>query len=79
MKLQLLSDLHLEAHPHFQPTPAPAAEVLVLAGDIGSYQEGGLLQDEYFGLERFSPLPHRRLPSSQSALAMTTDIRIPPV
>lgn len=57
MKLQLLSDLHLEAHPHFQPTPAPAAEVLVLAGDIGSYQEGGLLQDEYFGLERFSPLP----------------------
>ncbi|MBD7959599.1 MULTISPECIES: metallophosphoesterase [Comamonas] len=57
MKLQLLSDLHLEAHPHFQPTAAPDAEVLVLAGDIGSYQEGGLLQDEYFGLERFSPLP----------------------
>lgn len=57
MKLQLLSDLHLEAHPHFQPTAAPDAEVLVLAGDIGSYQEGGLLQDKYFGLERFSPLP----------------------
>ena len=57
MKLQLLSDLHLEAHPHFQPTAAPDAEVLVLAGDIGSYQEGGLLQDEYFGLARFSPLP----------------------
>jgi len=57
MNLQLLSDLHLEAHPHFQPTPAPGADVLVLAGDIGSYQEGGLLQEEYFGLERFSPLP----------------------
>jgi hypothetical protein len=31
--------------------------VLVLAGDIGSYQEGGLLADTSFGLERFSPLP----------------------
>lgn len=57
MKLQLLSDLHLEAHPHFQPLPAPQAQVLVLAGDIGSYQTGSLLTGEYFGLERFSPLP----------------------
>ena len=57
MRLQLLSDLHLEAHPHFQPEPAPGADVLVLAGDIGSYQSGSLLQGEYFGLERFSPLP----------------------
>jgi len=31
--------------------------VLVLAGDIGSYQSGSLLQGEHFGLERFSPLP----------------------
>ncbi|WP_284213494.1 metallophosphoesterase [Comamonas jiangduensis] len=57
MKIQLLSDLHLEVHPHYQATPAADAEVLVLAGDIGSYQEGSLLQGEYFGLERFSPLP----------------------
>ena len=57
MKLQLLSDLHLEVHPHFQPEPAPEADVLVLAGDIGSYQSGSLLQGEFFGLERFSPLP----------------------
>ena len=57
MKIQLLSDLHLEAHPHFVPEPAPGADVLVLAGDIGSYQEGGQLGDEDFGLARFSPLP----------------------
>ena len=57
MKIQLLSDLHLETHPQFQATAAPGADLLVLAGDIGSYQTGSLLQGEYFGLERFSPLP----------------------
>jgi Calcineurin-like phosphoesterase len=31
--------------------------VLVLAGDIGSYQSGSLLPGQDFGLERFSPLP----------------------
>lgn len=31
--------------------------MLILAGDIGSYQSGSLLQGENFGLERFSPLP----------------------
>ncbi|OYU45215.1 MAG: metallophosphoesterase [Burkholderiales bacterium PBB4] len=55
MKIQLLSDLHLEVHPHWVPTPAPGADVLVLAGDIGSYQAGSLLQDTDFGLARFSP------------------------
>ena len=55
MKIQLLSDLHLEAHPHWQPKPAPGAELLVLAGDIGSYQSGSLLTDPDFGLARFSP------------------------
>ena len=55
MKIQLLSDLHLEAHPHFVPEPAPGADVLVLAGDIGSYQQGGQLSDEDFGLARFAP------------------------
>ncbi|MBS0390067.1 MAG: metallophosphoesterase [Proteobacteria bacterium] len=57
MKLQLLSDLHLEVHPHFSPSPAPDAELLVLAGDIGSYQPGSQLADDDFGLARFSPLP----------------------
>lgn len=57
MKIQVLSDLHLEANPHFQPEPAPGADLLVLAGDIGSYQEGGRLDDDDFGLARFSPLP----------------------
>ncbi|MBD9392594.1 metallophosphoesterase [Acidovorax sp. ACV01] len=57
MNIQLFSDLHLEAHPHFIPEPAPGADVLVLAGDVGSYQEGSQLGDEDFGLARFSPLP----------------------
>ena len=57
MKIQLLSDLHLEVHPHFTALPAAGADVLVLAGDIGSYQYGSLLQGQHFGLERFSPLP----------------------
>jgi predicted phosphodiesterase len=57
MQIQLLSDLHLEVHPHFVPTPAPGADVLVLAGDIGSYQAGSQLADADFGLARFSPLP----------------------
>ncbi|MFN7857469.1 MAG: metallophosphoesterase [Acidovorax sp.] len=57
MNIQLLSDLHLEVHPHFVAEPAPDADVLVLAGDIGSYQTGSMLQDEDFGLARFSPLP----------------------
>jgi len=57
MKIQLFSDLHLEAHPDFAPQPAPGADLLVLAGDIGSYQAGSALaQDADFGLRRFSPL-----------------------
>ena len=59
MKIQLLSDLHLESHPDFMPSPAPGADVLVLAGDIGSYQTGSALEaagDGDFGLARFSPL-----------------------
>jgi Calcineurin-like phosphoesterase len=55
VKIQLLSDLHLEVHPHFVPTPAPDADVLVLAGDVGSYQNGSQLNDADFGLARFSP------------------------
>ena len=54
--IQLLSDLHLEVHPHFVPTPAAGADLLVLAGDVGSYQAGSRLLDQDFGLARFSPL-----------------------
>ena len=55
MKIQLLSDLHLEVHPDWVATPVPDADLLVLAGDIGSYQAGSLLSDSDFGLARFSP------------------------
>ena len=57
MKIQLLSDLHLEVHPQFVPEPAPDADLLVLAGDIGSYQNDSQVTGDNFGLERFSPLP----------------------
>ena len=56
VKIQLMSDLHLEVHPEFRPRPAPGADLLVLAGDIGSYQAGSRLAGDDFGLERFSPL-----------------------
>ena len=39
MKLQLLSDLHLETET-FDPEPAPGAELLVLAGDIDASWQG---------------------------------------
>ena len=47
MRLQLLSDLHLETEV-FEPTPAPGAELLVLAGDIDS---------RWAGYERFRDWP----------------------
>lgn len=60
MNIQLLSDLHLEANLGFVPQRAPDADLLVLAGDIGSYQSGsGLpaLGDGDFGLGRFADWP----------------------
>jgi hypothetical protein len=75
MKLQLLSDLHLETHPRFQPSIAPVTEVLVLAGDIGSYQPesallpGGAAACEDFGLSRFSP---RKNPALQNKRVLFT-------
>ena len=47
MRLQLLSDLHLETEA-FEPVPAPGAELLVLAGDIDS---------RWTALERFRDWP----------------------
>jgi hypothetical protein len=55
VKIQLMSDLHLETQPAFQPRAAPGADLLILAGDIGSYQRGSRLADTDFGLGRFSP------------------------
>ena len=59
MRLQLLSDLHLEANPGFVAEPAPGAGLLVLAGDVGSYQarSAGAMAEPDWGLRRFSPLP----------------------
>ena len=60
MNSQLLSDLHLESHPHFAAQPLAGADVLVLAGDIGSYQQDSALTRlavPDFGLARFSPRP----------------------
>ena len=56
MRIQLFSDLHLERYPDFLPQFAPDIDVLVLAGDIGSYQPGSRLNTDDFGLGRFSPL-----------------------
>lgn len=47
MKLQLLSDLHLESEA-YEPLPAPGADLLVLAGDIDS---------TWAGLSRFAGWP----------------------
>ena len=74
MKLQLLSDLHLETEA-FDPQPLPDAELLVLAGDIDA---------SWAGFERFArwPVPvlfvagnhefdRRELSSAWSALRAT--------
>lgn len=60
MLIQLMSDLHLEVDPAFVPTPAPDADALVLAGDIGGQGRGDgkgsrLALDDAFVLKRFSP------------------------
>ena len=60
MRIQLLSDLHIEANPDLHILPAAGADLLVLAGDIGSYQirnDGSRLPAPDWGLQQFSPLP----------------------
>jgi hypothetical protein len=55
VKLQLLSDLHLETE-SFEPEPAPGAELLVLAGDIDAGWQAG--QDTgWAGYRRFAGWP----------------------
>ncbi|MDB5791444.1 MAG: metallophosphoesterase [Massilia sp.] len=56
MRIQLFSDLHLERYPDFQPAIAADTDIVILAGDIGSYQAGSRLGGDDFGLGRFSPL-----------------------
>lgn len=57
MKIQLLSDLHLEVDPAFKPEYAPGADLLVLAGDIGARPETPMARHgaHDFCLGRFSP------------------------
>jgi len=55
MRIQLLSDLHLENYPSYMPRAASNVDLLILAGDIGSYQTGSRLEADDFGLSRFSP------------------------
>jgi hypothetical protein len=55
MRIQLFSDLHLERDPGFQPTIFADTDVVVLAGDIGSYQARSRLDTDDFGLGRFAP------------------------
>mgnify|MGYP001627032427 CR=1 FL=1 len=79
LRIQLLSDLHLEAHPHWRPQPAPGSDVLVLAGDIGSYQrdrEGKVkMAEPDWGLGRFAgwPVPVLFVPGNHEYDALDWD------
>ncbi|SAI65441.1 metallo-phosphoesterase [Bordetella ansorpii] len=55
MKIQLLSDLHLETNADFMPMAAADADLLILAGDIGTCRPDGRPFPEGFGLRQFSP------------------------
>ncbi|MBX3608950.1 MAG: metallophosphoesterase [Hydrogenophaga sp.] len=78
MKIQLLSDLHLEANPDFQARPAPDADLLVLAGDVGSYQrrrDGTTMAEADWGLRRFAnwPVPVLFVPGNHEYDALDVD------
>lgn len=78
MKIQLLSDLHLEANRDFQARPAPGADLLVLAGDVGSYQrrrDGSAMPEPDWGLRRFAdwPVPVLYLPGNHEYDALDVD------
>jgi predicted phosphodiesterase len=78
MNIQLLSDLHLEANPDFRPEPAPGADLLVLAGDVGSYQkrrDGSTMDEPDWGLGRFAdwPVPVLFVPGNHEYDALDVD------
>lgn len=78
MNIQLLSDLHLETNPDFVPMAAPGADLLVLAGDIGSYQrrrDGSTMPDPDWGLRRFAdwPVPVVYVPGNHEYDALDWD------
>ena len=54
MKIQLLRPAS-RVRSGFPGPPAPGADLLVLAGDIGSYQDRSRLMETDFGLGRFLP------------------------
>jgi predicted phosphodiesterase len=78
MKIQLLSDLHIEANRNFVPRPAPGADLLVLAGDIGSYQrrrDGSTMPEPDWALRRFAdwPVPVLFVPGNHEYDALDVD------
>ncbi len=78
MNIQLLSDLHLEANPDFVPEHAPGADLLVLAGDVGSYQkrrDGSAMEEPDWGLRRFAdwPVPVLFVPGNHEYDALDVD------
>ena len=78
MNIQLLSDLHLEANPDFVPEYAPGADLLVLAGDVGSYQkrrDGSTMAEPDWGLRRFTdwPVPVLFVPGNHEYDALDVD------
>lgn len=78
MNIQLLSDIHLEANPDFVPEHAPGADLLVLAGDVGSYQkrrDGSLMEEPDWGLRRFAdwPVPVLFVPGNHEYDALDVD------
>jgi Calcineurin-like phosphoesterase len=69
MKIQLLSDLHLETE-SFEPQPSPQADCLVLAGDIDS---------TWAGLQRFAgwPVPVLMVPGNHEYDGRDVDAVLP--
>ena len=81
MRLQLLSDLHLETE-QYDPEPAPGAELLVLAGDIDSRWDGARALSRLAAAGRLRrrqprvrrPRPRRRLAGACASAARALGI-----